>query len=60
MIPQTIQPGNACSLRRSNFNASLQTVIYIHGYSERSPGKSGDTIKNGECYVIHSLVYNLS
>ena len=47
MIGQTLQPGNAWSLRRSNFNASHPTVLYVHGYSERSPGASGGNIRNG-------------
>ncbi|KAL7305252.1 hypothetical protein TKK_0002390 [Trichogramma kaykai] len=45
-IPQIIQPGNMYSLRRSYFNASHPTVIYVHGYSERSPGASGGSIRN--------------
>ena len=49
-IPQTLQPGNTCSLRKSNFNASQPTVVYIHGYSERSPGVSGASIKNGSSF----------
>lgn len=52
IIPQTIQPGNTYGLRRSNFNASHPTVVYVHGYSERSPGLSGTAVRNGKCFLF--------
>lgn len=54
-----MQPWSPGSLFRSNFNASQPTVIYIHGYSERSPGSSGAAIKNGKFFLNNFLAYFL-
>lgn len=42
------KPGN---LREAGINNETNTVMFIHGFSETYPGKSGMTIKDGESKI---------
>ncbi|XP_063985388.1 phospholipase A1 [Diachasmimorpha longicaudata] len=57
MRPNILKLGNPRSLRNSNFDPTNPTVIFIHGYAERSSGTSAMAIlaaylKRGEYNVI--------
>ncbi|XP_043280757.1 pancreatic lipase-related protein 2 isoform X2 [Venturia canescens] len=44
--PQILKPSNPWSLKRSNFDKNVPTVVYIHGYGERAPGRSSMAIRD--------------
>lgn len=54
IINPTLIPG---TLRAAGVDPDLRTTIYIHGFSELSPGQSGEAIKNGE--VLYNLFGSL-
>lgn len=43
-----IEPHAPGAARKIGVDSATPTVIYIHGFSEASPGRSGRTIANGE------------
>jgi len=45
--PAILNPNDAATLWRSNFNVKHPTVVYIHGYSDSALGKGPIAIRNG-------------
>lgn len=48
-----MKPGAAA---KAGLKASLPTVIFIHGFSEISPGSSGKTIVDGKSQTISQMM----
>lgn len=45
-------PNKVGNARKSGVNNKLKTVIFIHGFSENSPGPSSLSIKNGTVQIV--------
>lgn len=46
-------------LDKSNLNKTNPLVLYLHGFSERAPGGSGQSsqeVRDGECFTMAKLV----
>lgn len=56
---QLITLGDERNFRRTNFNPSDPTIIYLMGFSEATTGISTVTLRDGELTIIHTILFHV-